>query len=78
MDENHFFGNPPTGTVLIGYQRGEWPLRIFAKAVHAATWLEDAKPGEIRLLWEYHLDNPIPVELVPSVRTDATLKRRDA
>jgi hypothetical protein len=77
MDENHFSGDPPTGEVFIGYERGQWPLRIFAEAAHAAGWLtnKDDRDRELsRCVWRYRLTDPVLMELVPAQRIAATLK----
>lgn len=74
MDDNHYIGDPPTGTVYIGYERGTWPLHTFKTAAHAASWLENVPNSAIRYVWRYELTDPVPMKLVPEVRTPATLK----
>lgn len=77
MDENHFIGDPPTGEVFIGYERGQWPLRAFTQADHAASWLTDKDGRRLgRYVWRYQLADPVTMELVPEVRTPATLKEK--
>lgn len=76
MDLNYWVGEPPTGTVYIGYERGTWPLVVFAKPEHAAAWL--AKGQLVRYVWRYELTGAVPMALVPEVRTAATLIERKA
>ncbi len=73
MDDNHYIGDPPEGLVFIGYQRGQWPLTVFSNPEHAAAWL--SKERATRYVWGYNLADPVPMELVPEIRTAATLKR---
>lgn len=75
MIENNYIGDPPRGDVYIGYERGSWPLRAFQNAEHAATWVNDVKHG-VRYIWRYELINPVAMEVVPEVRTPATLTEK--
>jgi hypothetical protein len=75
MDKLNFIGDPPTGEVFIGYERGQWPLRTFGDAVHAAAWLEGG--NGVRYVWRYRLTDPVAMELVPKRIIDATLKEVD-
>ncbi|HEX5997285.1 MAG TPA: hypothetical protein VFY84_19265 [Jiangellales bacterium] len=74
MKKIHFIGDPPIGEVFIGYERGRWPLQVFGDAGHAAAWLEATANGSIRYVWRYDLTNPVAMELVPKVVTEATLR----
>jgi hypothetical protein len=75
MDEMHFIGDPPTGEVYIGYERGLWPLSIFADAHHAASWAENGEG--VRYLWRYQLIDPVPMQLVHRQTIPATLKEAE-
>lgn len=76
MDANHWIGDPPTGTVYIGYERGTWPLVAFSDGNHAAAWLGKGGSG-VRYLWRYQLTGPVAMEHVPEVRIPATLEEKE-
>lgn len=72
MDKNHFIGEPLTGPVYIGYERGQWPIHVFDTAEQAAYWLDRGET--VRYVWRYELTDPVAMELVPKVIVNATLR----
>ena len=76
MNQNYYVGEPPTGAVYIGYERGRNDLRLFTKAEYAASWLENVPNGSVKYVWRYELTEPVAMEIVPAVRVDATLREK--